>query len=213
LRASQFSLQSWGFGLGRSFEHLYDRGMSQGPIFTSPVSSPRPSLDDDAARAMDAELVEVERLRAAVQASRLRQAVACQQRFTACGARELAVVHLALSWQLSEARVGVLLHQGRYLLTVLPRVLAALTDGVVGPEMVEVLIEVCDVLEPDVAVADQVLTAVAAGRCPDASAVRVRARRASVRLAPGSARHGRSAPQRTGMCAGGPSRTGPARWS
>jgi len=164
--------------------------MSQGPISTSPVSSPRASLDDDAARAMDAELVEVERLRAAVQASRLRQAVACQQRFTACGARELAVVHLALSWQLSEARVGVLLHQGRYLLTVLPRVLAALTDGVVGPEMVEVLIEVCDVLEPDVAVAvaDQVLTAVAAGRCPDASAVRVRAGRASVRLAPGSAR-------------------------
>ncbi len=164
--------------------------MSQGPISTSPVSSSRPSLDDDAARAMDAELVEVERLRAAVQASRLRQAVACQQRFAACGARELAVVHLALTWQLSEARVAVLLHQGRYLLTVLPRVLAALTDGVVGPEMVEVLIDVCDVLEPDVAVAvaDQVLTAVAAGRCPDASAVRARARRASVRLAPGSAR-------------------------
>jgi len=73
---------------------------------------------------------------------------------------------------------------------VLSRVLAALTDGVVGPEMVEMLIDVCDVLEPDVAVAvaDQVLTALAAGRCPDASAVRVRARRAAVRLAPGSAR-------------------------
>jgi len=186
----EISLHSWGFGLVRVFEHTYDRGVSQGPISTSPVSSPRPSLDDDAARVMDAELVEVERLRAAVQACRLRQAVACQQRFAACGARELAVVHLALSWQLSEARVGVLLHQGRYLLTVLPGVLAALEDGVVGPEMVEVLIEVCDVLEPDVAVAvaDQVLAAVAAGRCPDASAVRARARRASVRLAPGSAR-------------------------
>jgi len=109
----------------------------------------------------------------------------------------------------------VLLHQGRYLLTVLPRVLAALTDGVVGPEMVEVLIEVCDVLEPDVAVAvaDQVLTAVAAGRCPDASAVRVRARRASARWRPARRASGRSAPQPTGMCAGGPSRTGPARWS
>jgi len=78
-------LHSRGFGLGRVFEHTYDRGMSQGPISTSPVSSPRASLDDDAARAMDAELVEVERLRAAVQASRLRQAVACQQRFATCG--------------------------------------------------------------------------------------------------------------------------------